>query len=236
MKNKKNLIFLLAAIISLIAIILLCFNIFDIHLNLIKYHTFEQDSYSFTFKGSLGDVRTLKIKSGSEKIASLPFEASSDVFENEFGFSAKFEDINGDGLADLLLPRIVDDDADIHYQAYPADSNLGFTYNEALCDLVNISVDTQNSLIFTDTTFKEILAEETKHSPEFFIRTHMIRKHAFVNGEFITLEERAIIYYSENDFYCYSIYRYDEEDKELKYVDEQWFDPEEIEDYPLGWD
>lgn len=236
MKNKKNLILLIAAIIAITAIIILCFKIFDIHFNFVTYHSFEQDGYSFTFKGSSGEVRKLKIEKDSKKITVLPFEASSEVFDNEFGFSAKFIDINTDENKDLIIPRIVDSDGDIHYQAFLSDTEGGFTYNELLCDLVNVSVDEENSLVFTDSTFKEIIAEETKFSPEFFIRTHMIKKHAFMDGEFITLEERAIIYYSETDYYCYSIYKYDEAEKKLKYVDEQWFDYEEIENYPLGWD
>lgn len=235
MKDKKNLILILAAVIALIAVILLCFKIFNVRFNIITYHSFEQNGYSFTFKGSSGEVRKLKIEKDSKKTATLPFEASPDIFKNEFGFSAKFADINNDGLNDLILPRTLDDDVDVHYQVYLANDET-FIYSESLCDLSNISIDEENSLIFTDRCDKEVLVEETKFAPEFFERKHTIAKHSFIDGEFITLEERAITYYSENDYYCYSIYRYDEGAKELKYVDEQWFDPEEIEGYPLNWD
>lgn len=235
MKNKKNIIPILAAVIALIAVTLLCFKIFNVRFNITTYHSFEQNGYSFTFKGSWGEIRKLNIEKDSKKIASLPFESTADIFENEFGYSIFFADINEDGNTDLAVPRIVDADGDIHYQVYLANDE-NFTYNESLCDLSNLSTDEENSLIFTDRTDKEVLVEETKFAPEFFERKHTIAKHSFIDGEFITLEERAITYYSENDFYCYSIYRYDEDAKELKYVDEQWFDPEEIEDYPLNWD
>ena len=82
----------------------------------------------------------------------------------------------------------------------------------------------------------EILVEKNTNSPEVYIRKHSITKYAFLNGEFTALEERAILYYAENDYYCYSVYEYDEEYGGFKYVDEKWFDPEDIDKYHLSWD
>ena len=236
MKKKNIILIILCAITAVCMLSALIINIFNIKFNLISYHSFEQDGYSFTFKGSFNTVRKLVVKQDSKKLCSLPFDAVPDVFDNEFGFSAKFIDVNGDSASDLILPSAVDEDGDIHYSLYLADSENGFIFSEDLTDLSNISVEEATGFILTNDQTKEILAEATDSSPEFYILRHKIARHTFRDGKLLTLEERAITYYSENDYYCYSVYKHDDAFGGLKYQDEKWFEPEELENYPLNWD
>ena len=234
--GKKNInLSVLCAIIAVCTVAIFIINVFDIKFNVVSYHTFEQDGYSFTFKGSFDTVRRLVIKKDSKKLCSLPFDAASDVFSNEFGFSAKFHDADKDGKQDLILPHAVDSDGDVHYTLFLADAEDGFVYNADLASLSNLSFDSSSALIFTEETTKEVLAEATKSSPEYYINRHSISKHSLENGHLTTLAERAITYYSENDYYCYSIYEHDEAFGGLKYVDEIWFEPSELGKYPLDW-
>ncbi|MBQ8140339.1 MAG: hypothetical protein IJ038_01440 [Clostridia bacterium] len=236
MNKKKLLTGVLCGALLVIAIILFAVRIFDIHFNFITYHSFEQDGYSFEFKGSSDTVRKVKVKLNGKKLCSLPFDSSSEIFSNEFGYSAKFEDINFDGIDDLLLPCAVDADGDIHSSVFLANEDGAFDYDEALASLSNLSSDADISELYTEETSKEILAEGTESSPEFYVITHKISRHSFIEGKLVTLEERSIVYYSENDYYCYSVYEYDEEYGELKYVDDKWFEPNELEKYELTWD
>lgn len=235
MDKKKRIIQAICALALLIFLSFIFVKIFDIHFNIITYHSFEQDGYFFKFKGSENTVRKVIIKKDSKKVGSLPFDAASSVFEaGKSKYRATFEDANGDGNVDILLPCAFDEDTDVHYTVYIANGNGTLEYDERMKDLPNLSIDGEHLL--TEQTAKEILVEENTNSPEIYIRKHIITKHAFLNGEFTAIEERAILYYAENDYYCYSVYVYDEEYGELKYVDEKWFDPEEIDKYPLKWD
>ncbi len=235
MNKKKLLIIIVCIICFVITAAVLTVNIFDIHFNFITYHSFEQDGYSFAFKGSSNVVRKVIIKKDSKKLGSFPFDSSADVFKTEGGYSAEFSDVNFDGVPDLMLPCAIDSDMDIHYSVFLSDGSENLIYDEKMMDLPNVKFDSEQKLIFTEQTFKEILEEGTATTPEFYVRRHVIAKHAFIDGNFITLAEKAIVYYSENDYCCYSVYEYDESYGGLKYVDEKWFDPEKLDEYPLEW-
>ena len=234
--GKKNIILIiLCAIVAFCTLSVFIINVFDIKFNFVTYHSFEQDGYLFSFKGSHDTVRKMIIKKDSKKLCSLPFDSTSEIFENEFGFSAIFSDLNQDSKDDIILPCALDSDGDIHYSAFLADSSDSFISVEGMNSLSNISIDEENGYVLTNEITKEILAEGTDTSPEFYVLRHSIARHGFENGKFITLEERAVTYYSENDYYCYSIYEHDEAFGGLKYVDEIWFEPSELGKYPLDW-
>lgn len=236
MKKKNTILIVLCTITAICTLAIFIINVFDIKFNVVNYHSFDQDEYSFTFKGSFNTVRKVVVKKNSKKLSALPFDSSSEIFDNELGYSAKFLDVNNDSSDDLLLPSAIDNDGDIHYSVFLADANEGFCFNEDLKDMSNISLDEDTGLILTEDTTKEILAEGTKSSPEFYILRHKIAKHKFDGGKLITLEERSITYYSENDYYCYSVYKYDDDFGGLKYQNEKWFEPDELKNYPLNWD
>ena len=235
--NKKKFLPILAIIVCfIISATIVIINVFDIHFNIITYHSFEQDGYSFALKGSSGEVRKVVIKKDSKRLGAFPFSSTSDVFKTDKGYSAEFADVNFDGIADLLLPCAFDTDGDVHHSVFLIGDSGRITYSEKLSDLSNLKLDADNKLIFTEYTSKEVLEEGNANNPEMYETKHVIQKHSFFNGEFITLEERAINYYAENDFYCYSVYEYDESYGGLKYVDEKWFDPDKLDNYPLNWD
>lgn len=235
-KNKNVILIILYSITAFCILGMLIINIFNIKFNIISYHSFEKDGYSFNFKGSFNTVRKVIIKEDSKRLCALPYSASTDIFESEFGFSAKFVDANNDSISDLILPNSIDEDGDIHYSLYLGDKENGFAFSEDLADLSNISIEEETGLILTEETSKEILAEGTKSSPEFYVLRHEITRCTIDDGKLLKLETRAIIYYSENDYYCYSVYKHDDDFGGLKYQDEKWFDPEELENYPLNWD
>ena len=229
--NKKKLI--ISGLLIAVATIFLLIIAASL-LNIKTYHSFDQEDYSFKFKGSLTTVRKVIIYKDSKKAASLPFKAESDIFKaSDDGYSAILKDANGDGETDLILPCEYDDDGDVHYTIYLS-SDTSFVYDELLSDMSNVTLD--GEFILTEETVKETEIEENANSPEIYVTKHSITRYGFTNGAVVALEERAIIYYSENDYYCYSVYAHDDEYGGLKYVDEKWFDPEDLGKYPLGWD
>ena len=235
--NKKKILSIIAIVICfVISATVVIVNLFDIHFNVITYHSFEQDGYSFTFKGSRGSVRKVIIKNDSRRIGAFPFNSSAELFKSESDYSASFADINFDGTKDLLLTSAIDTDGDLHVSAFLLSPLGKITYSDSLGDLSNLKLDPEQKLLFTEYTSKEVTEEATANNPELYEIKHVIQKHAFIEGELITLEERAINYYAENDYYCYSVYEYDKSYGGLKYVDEKWFDPDKLDNYPLNWD
>lgn len=231
--KKKHFITALTVIIFALALFLILVNVFDIHFNFVKYHSIDSGSFSFTFKGSFGEVRKVTVKQDGKVLDSAEFAADPSVFDND-SFAPLFLDINTDGKNDILLPFAFDEDGDVHYTAYLLTENK-LVSNDAMKDLSDPYLG-EDGMVYTEFEKKEILSPKTDKSPEKYETYHTIAKHGFIDGNFVTLETRSLIYYSESDYCCYSVYLYDETFKELTYFDEKWFDPIAIGDYPLNWD
>ena len=232
MKTKTSKIITIC--LAVIAGVLL-FSLLALVLNPITYHKFEEDGYSFEYRGSFGKARRVVIKEGGEKISTVRIKSDTAIFESISDFGAIIADINGDDNDDILLPTAHDEDGDVIYSVFLFENGEFVKYEDA--ELANPTFDAESGVIYTEETVKVVIQEATKNSPEFYESTEKIAKRAFDgDGKLITLAERSIIYYSENDYYCYSIYEYDEEAKDLAYVDEIWFDPIKLDQYPLAWD
>ena len=196
MKTKNNVITALTVILLIIALTVVIFKAFDIHLDIVTYHKANDGEYTFTFKGAFKNVRKVKISKNSKKICSLPFNAKSDVFSD--GYKIKWEDVNFDGATDLLLISAIDDDKDIHYTAYISDNaNNTFIYKEALADLPNVTVDTEKKMLFTSHTSKTFIEDPEPNTPDNYEEKKAITKYEYKNGEPLATEERAITFYSE---------------------------------------
>jgi len=172
------------------------------------------------------------VKKDGSRVGSLKLSADAETYSD----SAKILllDVNADSETDILLPFALDEDGDVHYTAFTAE-NGKFKSADGITDLADPSVG-EDGLIYTDEERRVQISPETSKSPETYETYHTIAKHGFIDGALVTLETRSIIYYSENDYCCYSVYVYDEDFKELTYFDEKWFDPSALEEYPLGWD
>ena len=235
MKTKNIIITSLTVFILLLTIAIVLIRVYDIHFNFTTYHSVNDSDYTFSFKGSFGKVRAVKIEKNSKKLCTLPFNASPDIFDDSY--SAKWRDINFDGEEDLAFINSKDDDGDIHYIAYIYDpSENEFVYTEALSDLPNFTVDHENKSIYTSYKSKTYIEDPTPNSPEKYEQKTAIGKFELVNGNIINTAERAITFYSENDICCFSIYEYNEKYGKLTYVDEKWFSLDNVDKYPLSWD
>ena len=232
MKTKTSKILIIC--LSLIALALLV-SLAALILNPVSYYEFEQDGYSFNYKGSFGKARRLIIKNDGEKLSTVRIRSDADMFDYIEDFSAIIADLDGDAEDDILIPTAHDEEDDVIYSVFIFDGEEFAAYEDAA--LANPVLDAESGVIYTEETVKVVVQEATKKSPEFYERTEKIAQHMFEeSGTLITLAERSIIYYSESDYYCYSIYEYNEEAKDLVYVDEIWFDPIKLDQYPLNWD
>ena len=231
MKTKTSKIITIC--LSIIALALLA-ALLVLIINPVSYHKFEADGYSFEYKGSYGMARRVIIKNGEEKISTVHIKTDAAILDSADDFYAIIADLDGDGDDDILLPTAKNDNDDVICSALLFDGKNFAAYEDSA--LSNPNLDKETKIIYTRETVRNTIEEATEISPELYELTEKIAKHTFEDATLITLEERAIIYYSENDYYCYSIYQYNEETKDLAYVDEIWFDPIKLDQYPLNWD
>lgn len=227
MKNKTSKI--ITVCLSIIVAALL-FALLALIFSPVSYYELEQDGYTFVYKGSFGMARKLIIKNGAEKICAVNISSDSDIFDSIDNFSVIIESLEGDDNKDFLIPTAHEEDGDIIYSAILFDGNKSDAY------LANPTFESELGVIYTTETDKKIIEEGTKTSPEIYELTKKIAKHSLSGDTIITLEERAITYYAENDVYCYSIYQHSERTNALACVDEIWFDPIKLSEYPLDWD
>ena len=232
MKTKTSkIITLCLAVIAAALLISLLWLI----LNPISYYEFEEDGYRFNYKGSFGKARRVIIKNGEEKLSTVTIKSSSDIFDSIGSLNAIIADLDGDTDDDILIPTDYDDDGDVEYSLFISEGKKLTKLEDAT--FANPTFDSDSKIIYTKETINNVILEETKTSPKCYELTEKIAKYSFdEDGALITLAERSIIYYSENDYYCYSIYEYSEKTKDLAYVDEIWFDPIKLDQYPLSWD
>lgn len=232
MKTKTSKILIICLSVVTLALLV---SLAALILNPVSYYEFEQDGYSFNYKGSFGKARRVIIKNDGKKISAVHIKSNANIFDSIEKFSAVIADLDGDSDEDILLPTAHDEESDVICSVLCFDGNEFVAYEGAA--LANPTFDAESKIIYTEETVKLVIEEATKNSPEFYESTEKIAQHAFdADGTLITLAERAIIYYSETDYYCYSIYEYSEETKDLAYVDEIWFDPIKLDQYPLSWD
>lgn len=233
MKTKNLIITIITVLCLVLCVTILVLRANDVHFNFVTYHSVSDGEYKFSFKGSSDTVRKVKIEKNSKKLCTLPFNASPDIFTDDY--SVMWEDVNFDGTDDLLLVFSIDEDNDKHYTAFLAQSDE-FVVSDALTDLTNIVVDKEAKCLITSYYSKTYLEEPRPNVPEKYEERNAISKYELVNGVLINTEERAVTFYSENDIYCYSIYKYSEKYGKLTYFDEKWFYEKDLEKYTLSWD
>lgn len=225
LKVKKLILTVLCVLVAL-ALIFLVLNLFNFR----KFYSCEENGYSFIFRGSIGNVKKVIIKKDGKKLSSLKFSGDKAIFEN---YKIIFADANADGAEDILLPTHTDADGDTYFSLYLAADN-GFIRRDDTSALPFVDFSESGELR-TEYHEKLVTEEAQENAPEGYTTTHAIERYAFVGDKFILMERRAVIYYSENDYYCYSTYAYNEESDEFEYIDEDWFSPDELENYPLSW-
>ncbi len=225
MKFKKILYIALIVLICAAALAVLLFGIFDVRLNIKKYHEFSADSLTFSLYGSFGDVNKVKITENGETVVSLQFRAKAQTFEKlDQGNDsfAKTADINSDGYQDLLLLSDIEEDSDKRYLLFLGIASGGFQ-EASEGELVNFHIK-ENGAIYSEEHIFTPLAS-TPDAP--FERAVTCTEFRWIDSKLTPYLVHSITYYSANDIYCHSVSRYNESTKALSYVDDDWLSPDQ---------
>lgn len=233
MKAKKALLCILTVIIMLVGAYLIARNIFgfELHFNIIKYHEESVSDYTLKYYGSFGEIRKIKIYKDGKKVCRADFDSSTDFFDNSDARPQPV-DLNSDGCDDLLVPFLLDIYDDIHYAAFIC-VGTDLAPSEVLSDICNVKTESGTGIVSSEKTEKFYTEKPTENNPEVYEEKHSITEYRWTDGEFLAWSERAVTYYSETDYCCYSVREYDAEYGGLKYVSDKWFEPADMDKYPL---
>ena len=234
-KKRKNIIFYAAVICCIIVcLFIIITNVFNIELYLIKHHEMQLNEYTLKFYGDLEKTHILKVYEGSIRRATVPLLVENEIFDEANKLMPYLEDVNGDGHPDLFVPHSKDNNLDFRYAIFIWDNNSSmFTDTGVLCDLANIDVDLNENTVTSKMLLRTVVAEAQPNLPEEYELQNVYTEYKLADGAFVEYRKLSLTYYSESDIYCYSIYEYNSETKELECFDEQWMDAEEAKNITL---
>ena len=234
-KKRKNIIFYVVAICCIIVcLFIIITNVFNIELYLIKHHEMQLNEYTLKFYGDFEKTHVLKVYEGSIRRATVPILVENEIFDEANKLIPYLDDVNGDGHLDLFVPHSKDNNLDFRYAIFTWDNNSSmFTDTGVLYDLANIDVDLNENTVTSKMLLRTVVAEAQPNLPEEYELKNVYTEYKLIDGAFVSYRELSLTYYSESDIYCYSIYEYNSESKELEYLDEQWIDAEDAQNITL---
>ena len=234
-KKRKNIIFCIAVICCIIVcLFIIITKVFNIELYLIKHHEMQLSEYTLKFYGDLEKTHILKVYEGSIRRATLPISIENEIFDEANKLIPYLDDVNGDGHPDLFIPHSKDNNLDFRYAIFTWDNESEmFTDTGVLGDLANIEVDLNENTITSKMLLRTGVTESQPNLTEEYELKNVYTEYKLADGAFVEYRKLSLTYYSESDIYCYSIYEYNSETKELEYFDEQWMDAEEAKNITL---
>jgi hypothetical protein len=194
----------------------------------------QMGEYTLKFYGNLEKTHVLKVYEGSIRRATLPISVENEIFDEANKLIPYLEDVNGDGHPDLFVPHSKDNNLDFRYAVFVWDNKSSmFTDTGVLGDLANIKIDLNENTVTSKMLLRTVVAEAQPNLPEEYESKNVYNEYKLINGTFVAYRKLSLTYYSETDIYCYSIFEYNSETKELEYFDEQWMDAEEAKNITL---
>lgn len=232
MKTKNILLSIAIIICSALCIFIFLTNVLG--LSIVRHYAMQLDNLTLKFYGNTSSVTTLKIYDGAIRRATLDFSAASDIFSDPSKFQPYFEDLNGDGHSDIIVPHSSDDIENTRYAAFIWNNETKmFEDTGALNDIANIKLNKDDRSITSYMMLHTTLYEEQLNAPEIYEEKQLLKEFKIVDGKYTLFREYSLTYYSESDIYCYSKYDYDTESGELVCTDESWLSPEKATEIEL---
>lgn len=233
MKKKRNniIFYVTVACCIIVCLFIIIVNSFNIDLYLIKHYDMQLNGYTLKFYGDFDKTHILKVYEGSVRRATLPISIENEIFDEANKFIPYFDDVNGDGHPDLIVPHSYDANSNFRYAVFPwNNASSMFTNTNVLNDLANITVNTDQNTVSSSMLIRTVVAEEQPNIPEIYMSEKIYTEYKLIEGSFVKYMQRSLTYYSETDIYCYSTYEYNNETKEFECLDERWLSEEKAAD------
>lgn len=226
MKTKNIFLSIAIIICAILCIFLFLTNVLG--LNIVKHYSMQLGDFTLKFYGNFSEVTTLKIYDGAIRRATLEFSADRDIFYDPSNYDPYFDDLNGDGHPDIIVPHSKDHSTSNRYAAFLWDNETKmFIDTGVLNDVANIKINKDDYSLTSYMVLHTTLFEEELNMPEMYEESQILKEFKIIDGNYILYREYSLTYYSETDIYCYSKYEYDKDSDELVCSSENWLSPEE---------
>lgn len=172
-------------------------------------------NFTYELYGYDTGVRRVSVlpQSGGDEIFSFTVRNSNREPYAENGgdecYGFRLADVNADGHADVIVTvgRISGSE---RYRLYLGDGNGGFSQVEQVYSLVAPVFGNGDGRITVNSHTREDEPKTVANSPDVYIESETETVWGWnAAGKFAALERTALIYYSENEIYCYVIYAAD---------------------------
>ena len=221
MKLKKIILIVIACVAVLIALCAILKP--DISLSVIKYHTEEHGDTVFSFYGSFGRVKKIKVVEGGEKLRSISLDIDADALKAEGISAVETCDVNADGSDDILILTHVDDEGDGHRRLFLRSGDDFEIVGDT--DIVNYRME--NGVLVSEDSRLKYLAKTVEEYTVPFERSVTREEYSYLDGYMTLIRRFSVSYYSESDIYCVGLFEYDSAVGDIVYTDEKWLSPEE---------
>ena len=225
MKRKNTLLYI--AIIIVILACLFVLSVKTLGLNIIKHHDTQLSGLTIKYYGGFNGINIVKVYDGAIRRGTFELSVSKDVIDSINKNPPYLYDLDRDGSEDLLIPHSSDKNGDIRYAVFFWKNNVSmYEASEILHDVANLKIDDDHS-ITSSVSLHTVIHPEENNLPEIYEDRTILTEFKLSPDGFKLLREYTLVYYSENDIYCYIKHDYNTDTGELVSAVEDWLTPEE---------
>ena len=224
--KRKNTIFGVAVLVLAIACLFL-FSVKALGLSIIKHHETQLNDLTIKYYGDFNNIKAVKVYDGAIRRGTFELSISDEIIDTINQFPPYLLDLDRDGFDDLLIPHSNDNTGEKRYAVYFWNNDIAmYKESEAFSDLANIIIGDDHSIKSTVSLHNVLYSAQT-NVPEIYEEKTIIKEFILKEDGFHILREYTLIYYSENDIYCYVTVDYDTETDEIISSVEDWLTPEQ---------
>ena len=214
----------LAALIVILSALLLFRSVFSGQV----LCTLNEGSFRFELCGNGRLERILVYKDGS-KTATV---ATNSVGSERDSYGVSVADANFDGYPDLIIATEQNGDTK-RYTVYLWSNATGtYRHSESLKSIGAFTVNEDYQCIISHTTEHRFAGEDDGVS--YYEDAEVYRVYRTVNGETVEFARYERIYYTKNDIYAYSVFRFDKNRGVMyRFSEDQWMSEAEAKVFDL---
>lgn len=221
MQKQKLLYITFGIILVALALFFLFYLTNTLGFNTFKHAEWEQDGFSFSYRGSNDEVRKLHVKKDGKKIGKFDVSSDASLFSTEEYKKATILSSSESGTL-MLVPFSLDTDGDIHYRALFVSQDGSAAFDEDN-DVANPKVDFEIMAVYSECVGLEYSVDDI-NSP--FTKYATYIGYSIENVKLIPINSATISYHSETNIYCFSQSGYDSEVGGLGVPVDDWLSPE----------
>lgn len=226
--KKRTLLFTVVALIVIGVVVFLIYSLSSGTLAIKKYAEWEQDGYTFTYKGSFGKISRLLIEKDGKTLGEHELEADASLFDSEKDMkSARFLHVGENGEAAILVPYALDEDGDAHYLLLELDADGTCSLTDVR--IVNPSIDEKSGRTVSEEAQRIDIGEPLPDGRAPYESSATHTEYTLDGTTLIPFLSYSVTYHSETDIYRFSVAFYDDELGGFGDSEDEWLLPDEYE-------